>query len=412
MWQKWIENVAIALGAIRMNAIRASLTILIIAFGIMSLISMLTAVDGIKASLTNNFAGVGSNSFSISNQDELGNLKRGRNKKTKYKNINYKQAKTFQAKFKDKGMTSISFVASGTSIVEYQSTETSPKISVVGSDENFITTGGLVIEQGRNFTEKEISSGRKLAIIGSALKTDLFGMREAEGKIIKVDNQTYTVIGVLKTKGQMFGRSQDNMLIMPLISAQNQYLTGNVNYEINVTIPDVNAMDQSLSEGTGNFRAVRRLKLSENNDFSISTSDSLIQVLLQNVGAIQMIAIVIGIITLLGAAIGLTNIMLVTVTERTREIGIRKALGANYLNIRNQFLLEAIVICQIGGVVGILLGIILGNVVARYFSDSFQMPWPWIILGFCLCFFTGIFAGLYPASKAAKLDPIESLRHE
>lgn len=374
---------------------------------------MLTAVDGIRSALTGQMAGVGSNTFNISSEDELAGMRHGRQSAQRINpRITYNEAKEFKNRFGNDAHVSVSFPAAGNARIRYETNETPPKISVIGADEWMLSTSGLAIDEGRNMTAGEAESGRRVAIIGSKLKSDLFGNTNAIGRSIKIDDATYTVLGTLETKGQMFGGSQDNLLIIPINAAKSQYANAEIDYSIAVVVPSVEQMDEAINKATGIFRSIRRLSIQEQNNFSMTRADSLIGILVDNIRYLQIIAFAIGIITLLGAAIGLTNIMLVTVTERTREIGIRKALGANYSAIRNQFLWESIVICQVGGLAGIGLGLILGNIIARYFSDAFVIPWAWIIVGFILCLFTGIFAGLYPARKAARLDPVEALRHE
>lgn len=409
---EYLENIKVAFSAIRMNLLRAILTILIIAFGIMSLISMLTAVDGIKNALFNSFAQVGSNTFTIENEE--GNVrfhKRGfQNKESK--GISYKEALSFQQRYKFTPFVSMFYTATSSAVVKYRSIKTSPKIKVIGTDQNYLATSGFKLEDGRNFTAMEVDRGANFIIIGYNLKKDLFGEEDAIGQSITLGSKKYTVIGQLQEKGSSFGGGQDNTVIIPLLSAQSSFPSNEEDYTISVQVPHIEQMEPAINEAIGLFRIVRKLELSDKNDFTITKSDSLENIVNDNVFVITVIAIIIGIITLIGAAVGLTNIMLVSVTERTKEIGIRKALGATNINIRNQFLWEAIVICQIGGIMGILLGILLGNTVSHYFKGSFIMPWGWIIMGFIICLVVGIISGLYPAAKAAKQDPIESLRYE
>jgi putative ABC transport system permease protein len=409
----FFENIRVALSAVRMNVVRAILTIFIIAFGIMALISMLTAVDGIQNALMANFASIGSNTFTITNQSDEGNF-HGRGRQPKPKPIiTYDQAKSFRDNFKFPAVISLAFSpAQQSAIVEYLSTKTSPKITVSGADQNFLLTAGMKLAEGRNFTLHDIRSASRTAIIGYSLKDELFGPQEAIGHSIRVNGVSYIVIGYLQEKGSMFGQSQDEIVIIPISSAQNQFSTTDVSYDLTVQVNDITQLDQGVYEATGFFRTVRKLDLAEEDNFTIVKSDSIAQTLMQNVSFLRIIAFGIGIITLLGAAVGLTNIMLVSVTERTREIGVRKAIGATTKKIRNQFLWEALVITQLGGLVGIAAGIGLGNIVTSYFGGAFIIPWNWIIWGVIICIIVGIFAGLYPAVKAAKLDPVESLRHE
>ena len=409
---KLLENISIAFGAIRMNMLRSVLTVFIIGFGIMSLVSMLTALDGIQNALYDNFASVGSNYFNISNKDAFENMNRGGIQEKNNPAIRYSEGVSFKKRFEDQALVAISVNAAFDAVAAYESIKTSPKTMVMGVDENYISLSGLQLEEGRNFLASDIDNVNKCAIIGASLKNDLFGSASAVGQYFQINNQKYLVIGVLQKKGSSFGQSQDGIVIVPVTAAQDQFIVGNVSYNIDVKVKDINKLDAFIQEATGLFRIIRKLKINEDNNFYITKSDSMATTLVGTVAVVRIFAFVIGLITLLGASVGLTNIMLVSVKERTREIGIRKALGATFIKIRNQFLWESVVITQIGGLFGIIAGILLGNVVAHFISGKFIIPWPWIITSVVLCVAVGIFAGLYPAVKAAKLDPIESLRYE
>jgi putative ABC transport system permease protein len=408
-----LENIKMALSAIRMNLARAIITIFIIGFGIMALISMLTAVEGIKTALFSNFASVGSNSFSIQSEDPIQRMRgRGFIHGTN-PTITYHEAAEFAQRYKFPSKTTISYSAADDAIAKYRGNETAPKLPVMGADENYLQEVGLQLQEGRNFNSREVQSGTNVAIIGYKLKDDLFGGQDAVGNIMQVNNVPYVVIGYLQEKGSTFGSSQDNFIIVPITSAQKNFASNaQTNYNISVQVDKIEELDNAIDEATGLFRAVRRLRISDENNFSISKSDNLANLVLAQVSVLQVIAMAIGIVTLLGAAVGLTNIMLVSVTERTREIGTRKALGATGANIRRQFLFEAVVITFIGGLFGVAAGIGLGNVVANYFNGHFIFPVGWTIFGLVLCIITGMLAGWYPASKASKLDPVEALRYE
>jgi putative ABC transport system permease protein len=408
-----LENIKLAFGAIRMNLLRAVLTIFIIGFGIMSLISMLTAVDGIKSSLYTNFAQVGSNTFTVSYEDPLAGMRgEGRWQKRQLVPITYSQARAFQQRYDFPAQVSLSFIAAYDATVQFRDTKTSPKMKVTGVDEYYLASSGLQVAEGRNFTQQEVQTGKPAVIVGSSLAEDLFGDQEGVGERIKVGDTYYVVIGVLKERGSSLGESPDDGILMPLITAQSLVNAIDISYDMAVMVQDVNRLDEAIYEATGVLRAVRRLELGQEDNFYISKSDNLVSVLSGNISYLTKFALIVGIITLVGAAVALTNIMLVTVKERTREIGVRKAMGATTRNIRNQFLLESITICTTGGLFGIAAGLIFGNLIARYFEGDFVIPWDWIIFGVALCIITGLLSGLGPAIKAARLDPIESLRHE
>lgn len=403
-----------AFQSIRTNMLRAVLTLLIIAFGIMALVGILTAIDAIAFSLNDNFSGLGANSFSI--ERKWGEVKsnRGGRRQKAGEQIKYKQAIEFKERFEFPAKVSIAFWATSGATVKYGDTKSNPNIGFVGVDENYFKIKGLNIAYGRNFSTGEIESGAPKVVIGKDIVKQLFEDKpeKALDKIIVVGNQRYRVIGVLESKGATMGNQSDRAVFAPLIDLKAIYATENTEYDVMVAVSNATDMDAAQSEATGLFRQIRGLRPGEPDDFEIFTSDSLVAILKENTTNLRLATIAIGLMTLLGAAIGLMNIMLVSVTERTREIGIYKALGATSKSILTQFLTEAIVICQMGGLVGIFLGILVGNIVTPLLGGNFLIPWGWMFLGFALCMVVGVVSGFYPALKASKLDPIEALRYE
>ncbi|RZL10276.1 MAG: FtsX-like permease family protein [Pedobacter sp.] len=406
------ENVRLAIQSIKSNRLRTLLTALIIAFGLMALVGILTTLDAVKKSMTDAFSSMGANSFNIRNRG-TGIRVGGSGKRPKpFKVIRYEDAKLLKERLKVPAKVAVSVFASSGSTVKYGSEKTNPNINVQGIDENGLESQGIELAQGRNFTIDETFTGNNLCLIGHEIATTLFKDESPLDKIIRVGNNRMKVIGVLATKGSSMGPSSDRTIFVPLLKAKLINSNTNPSYTITVIVPNNDMVDNIIGETTAEFRNIRKVKITEPNNFEITKSDAVAQTLFENLAFIKIGGIAIGLITLVGASIGLMNIMLVSVTERTREIGVRKAIGANPMVIRRQFLIEAVMICLLGGGVGILLGIMIGNLMSLVMGGSFIIPWDFIIGGFVLCVGVGILSGYYPAKKAAKLDPVEALRYE
>lgn len=408
------ENIKLALASIYANLLRAMLTCSIIALGIMALVGILTAIDTIKASLSDNFASMGSNTFNVIRKGSgLSGGPRGR-RRVIGSPISYLQASDFKEKYAYPASVSISALGSTAAAIRYEGIETNPNMTIYGADENYLKVAGYDIAAGRNITAEEATQGRNIAIIGTAILKKLFDGQESKAlnKIINIRGINYTVIGVLKEKGASMTFSGDKMAIIPLMSLRQYFGSQTNSYNISVAVAQSIELPDAMASAEGTLRRVRGVQLGQPSDFELEKSDGLISLVLDNTNTLRLAAIFIGLVTLFGAAIGLMNIMLVSVTERTREIGICKSLGATRSNILIQFLVEAIVICQIGGLLGVIFGILAGNSVSALVGGAFIIPWNWIALGLALCFIVGLISGLYPAMKAARLDPIEALRHE
>ncbi|MBB2145567.1 FtsX-like permease family protein [Pedobacter sp. LMG 31464] len=408
----YTENVRLALQSIKSNRLRTMLTALIIALGLMALVGILTTIDAIKKSMTDAFSSMGANSFNIRNRG-TGIRIGGSGKRPKpFKSIRYEDAIKFKERLNTPATVSVSVFASGGSTVKYEQEKTNPNTNIQGIDENGLASQGLELALGRNFNSAEALSGNNVCIIGSEIATTLFKKESPLDKVITAGSTRLKVIGVLVSKGSSMGSNTDRAVYVPLFKAKLINSNNNPSYTVTVMVPNTDLMDNIIGEATAEFRNIRKVKIGETNNFEITKSDAVAQTLFENLIYIRVGGIAIGVITLIGASIGLMNIMLVSVTERTREIGIRKAIGANPAVIRKQFLIEAVVICLMGGALGILLGIGIGNLISFSMGGSFLIPWLFILGGFALCVIVGIVSGYYPAKKASKLDPVEALRYE
>jgi len=406
------ENITIAWRSIKGQMLRTVLTIFIIALGIMSLVGMLTAIDVLKQSINENFAFLGANTFTIRDRGFRASFGKGGQRAKKHPIITYEQAISFKNEFEFPATVSISALASRAAVIKNGSKKTNPNIMVTGGDENYIEASGFAVEEGRNFTNEEVQTGRNVVIIGAEIKKNLFNNNDCLEQAVSIGPKRYRIIGVLEAKGAGIGMSNDRSVIITLNNLRQNYKTEKTSFAITVKVGNADLIDPGIDAATGGFRIARGDLAGEDPSFEIVKSDSIIKQLLGMTSYISIGSVVIAIITLLGALIGLLNIMLVSVTERTREIGVRKAIGATRNGIAFQFLIEAILICQLGGALGVFLGIGIGNLMTLIFGGAFIIPWNWIITAVIVCFVVGVISGFYPAMRAAKLDPVESLRHE
>lgn len=407
------ENIDIAYRSIRGQMLRTVLTILIIAFGIMALVGMLTAIDVLEQNINTSFQFLGSNTFVIQSSVNSGGRPQKRTRReAPPKVISYDEAIRFKERYTFPSTVSISAFATATGIIQYGKDKTQPNIPVSGGDENFILTGGYEIEMGRNFSQGELQTGADVVIIGEDIADGLFKGTNPVDKFVNIGTRRYMVIGVLKKSGSGINTGRDRTAIIPISNLRAYYAGPGTSYAINVIVPKAEMMDAAILEAEGVFRSIRGITASMKPNFEFERSDSIINSILSMTSTLAFGAIIIGMITLLGAVTGLVNIMLVSVNERTVEIGVRKALGAKRRSILIQFLAEAILICQVGGALGIVFGILNGNSLTFFMGGNFVIPWLWITIAVVLCFVVGIIAGVYPAIKASRLDPVEALRHE
>jgi len=406
------ENLRISLRAILSNRVRSILTICIIAFGIMALVGILTAIDAIKSSLTSQFTMMGANSFTITSRGLNIQIGNDRYRAKNFARISFREAEEFKGRFNEGARVSVFVNASGLATVKYGSEKTNPNVSLLGVDENYLAVSGYEIEKGRNFIQDEIQGSRHLVLVGAEIVKFLFPTGvDPIGKVINVAGLDLQVAGVLKSKGSSVING-DRACLMPVTTARQYFSRPNMTFTITIMPLNLVNLDMMTGEAEATFRIIRNLTPRDESDFNITKSDNIVDLLLKNIRYVTLAATIIGIVTLFGAAVGLMNIMLVSVTERTREIGVRKAIGAKPLTIKYQFLFESIMIGQMGGIFGIILGIVIGNLVSSMLRSSFVIPWIWVFTGIIVCFIVGVASGYAPAVKAANVDPIEALRYE
>ncbi len=409
------ENIRIAFTAIKSNLLRTILTVLIIAIGITALVGILSAVTALENTISRDFASMGANTFNIQRYDFTSQRRGGGETEKINPIINYREVREFEENFTYPfTKTAVSFTGTSSAEIKYENAKTDPEVTVVGINEHFLDNSGLEVEAGRKFNVFDISNNSNMAILGSDFAKDegLFKGRDPIGKRISVRGAKFTVIGILESKGSTFGNSQDLRVLIPIQNARSLYTQPNINYNLSVKVGNKEYLDAAQDEAILTFRNIRKLNPVEENNFGLERSDDLINRILSITTYLNIAAWVISIITIFGSSIALMNIMLVSVTERTREIGIRKALGAKKGTIATQFFMETLIIGQIGGILGIFLGILIGFAVSKGVGFDFTTPWVAMLWATGITIFVAVLAGSYPAAKAAKQDPIESLRYE
>ncbi len=411
------------------NKLRTAITVIIMALGIFALILIITAITAASNSLTSSFSTMGANSFSIRFKERNirfggGNRSSGdvtkksalKEKKSKMGLvITYDQAREFKDRFIFPGAkVGIALRGPGGIVVNNSRRKTNPDVNVFGGDENYLELNGYNIKYGRNFTAPEVETGRNICAIGSGVAAKLFpdNAEKAIDAVINVDHVPYRVIAVLEDKGSSAFFNTSRIIITSFNNIRRLYATPKSSYIVAAMVNDLKLMDAATAEAEGTFRPIRKLDVKEENNFFIDKSDSIAQSLLTNLSFLEKGTIGIAFITLIGAAIGLMNIMLVAVNERTKEIGLAKALGCTAKDVRSQFLFESVLISLMGAAAGIFAGILIGNLVALLLKTGFVVPWAWVIAAVFVCSIVGLVAGLYPAYKASKLDPIVALRYE
>jgi putative ABC transport system permease protein len=418
---------SLAFRTVRSNKLRTGLTVSIIAFGIMALIGIITAIQAMNQKFTESFSSMGANAFTIrfkernirfggGNRDEVKlSTRTGRKARVSNlnKNITKDEAESFVSRFDFPSIKSISIFANRNNIVSHENYKTSPNVMMFGGDENYLALNGFTLQYGRNMNRMDVSSGRNVCILGYDVAKRLFkqGASGAVNGIVRINNIPFRVLGVLESKGSSFGFNRDNIIITTYTNVDRNFPSG-FSYVIAVMANDLIQVNAAMGEAEGTFRAIRKLTITEESNFVLDRSDSVAEKAMNSLRFLTISATVIGLITLIGAAIGLMNIMLVSVSERTREVGLVKAIGGKSQMVRRQFLLEAIIISMLGAFFGIILGILVGNSFSLVLNTGFVVPWNWVIYGIIICTLVGLLAGLYPAMKAGRLNPIEALRYE
>ncbi len=412
---------------VRSNKLRTGLTVAIIAFGIMALVGIITAIKAMNQKFTESFSTMGANGFTIrfkqrqirfgGGRADLKVEKRGQ-RKEKISNLNkpitIREAEEFKKDFLFPATLGVSVFVNRNTLISFESKKTSPNVLLLGGDENYLALNGFALSAGRNMNKTDAESGRDLCLLGHDVANKLFkdNIDRAVNAIIRINDKPYRVLGVLGSRGSSFGFSRDNLVITGYKNIDRNYSNNSNSYTLAVMTDDLRQVEAAMGEAEGRFRAVRKLNTTEEDNFVLDRNDAIAEKAINSLGFLTISAKVIGLITLIGAAIGLMNIMLVSVTERTKEVGLIKAIGGKSRFVRRQFLLEAIIISLLGAIFGILLGIIIGNLFSIVLKTGFVVPWNWVIYGIALCTFVGLIAGLYPALKAGRLNPIEALRYE
>jgi len=416
---------ALSYKTVKSNKLRTGITVAIIAFGIMALIGIITAIQAMNQSLKESFSTLGANAFTIHFKErnirigggsrvskEKKGAKRDKNSNVG-KFITYTQAKMFKENYDFPSIVGIQLSGPSSLIAKFENKETNPEVRVTGGDENFLLINGYSLQSGRNFSKLDVETGRNVCLLGSDIAKKLFPKNQeaAVDKIIRIANLPYRVVGLLKPKGTSVFMQMDKVVVSSYNNVRRLPNSG-TSYTVNVMVDDITQLEPAIGEATGTFRAIRRLNIKDSDNFFIDKSDSVAETFIGLLSSISGSAGAIGLITLIGAAIGLMNIMLVAVTERTKEVGLIKALGGTRKSIRNQFLFESIIISLLGAVFGIILGVLVGNVFSMVLGTGFVVPWGWVVTGIIICSVVGLAAGLWPAIKASKLDPIVALRYE
>ena len=409
------EIIKMALASLGANKLRSGLTMIGITIGVFSVISVMTAIGALQNSIESGISFLGSNIFQFAKFPV--NIDAGGDVKEKYRNrhnITYQQALHY-VRLMEGNAREICLKTFGRDLkaqAVYNAIKTTPSLTVVGTNQGFLAANAFTLGYGRNLNQEDVELSRSVVVVGKAIEKQLFPHETPIGKVIRLAGHTYTVIGVLAEKGTAFGQSQDDFCIVPITRFFENY--GEANRSINIATQSftTDTYNRTFDRGIGAMRIARGLRADQENDFEVYTNDSLKSAFVNVAGVVSVGAFVISLIALVAAGIGIMNIMLVSVTERTKEIGVRKSIGARSRDILRQFLAEAVFISEAGGILGIGLGVLGGDLLAMWLKVDLIFPYGWALAGLIVCSAIGIGFGLYPAYRAASLDPNEALRYE
>jgi len=409
------EIITMALSSLGANKLRAALTMTGITIGVFSIISVMTAIGALQSSIESGISFLGSNIFQFAKYPA--NINAGGEIKKKYQNrrdISYRQAlhyyQLMQGNAREICLKCFGYELKGQAV--YNGVKTTPSLLIVGTNRSFLTANAYTLGYGRNLNDEDVDLARNVIVVGKIIEKRLFPHESPIGKVIRMSGHTYAIIGVLAEKGTSFGQSQDDICMMAITRFFEDF--GSVKRTVNIATQSFSqdTYNGTLDKGIGAMRIARGLRADQENDFEIYSNDSLKSAFTSIAGVVRIGAFVISFIALVAAGIGIMNIMLVSVTERTKEIGVRKSIGARSRDILRQFLTEAVFISEAGGILGIILGVIGGDLLAVWLKADIIFPFGWAIAGLLVCSAIGIGFGLYPAYRAANLDPIEALRYE
>jgi putative ABC transport system permease protein len=407
------ESLVMAIAAIRSSKLRSILTILGIVVGIFSIISVMTALGVLRNSIEQGMTQLGANTFQVQKfSRDFNTTPEQRRKMRNRRDLTYEQALQVQDKASLASAVGIEIVSGG-KIVYWEGKATNPNIAIFGESVEGITTNDWTVEMGRGLNNQDVNMAQPVIVLGQAVVEKLFPPSvNPVGESVRIDNGVYRIIGLFEKKGSVLGGNQDNFVVIPITTYFHKYGKDSRSLHIMVQARNRNVMDDAIEQVRGILRTARKVPPGAEDDFSYFSNDSLITQFNEFTFYLRLGVLVVSSISLVAAGVGIMNIMLVSVTERTREIGIRKSIGAEKSDILSQFITEAVILCEIGGILGVLLGIGGGNIVSVLTGAPAIIPWDWTVIGLVACSLVGLVFGVYPAWKAANLDPIEALRYE